>query len=80
MDAVIYFIMKDRKVEGAKKELPQTRLHIIDSGIYSHCRVLNNSERIELIKKSNHVVAVMGELENERLLQKENRNSRKGEE
>ena len=66
LDTVIGFIMKDSKGEGAKKKLPQRRLNIIDSGINSHCRVLNNSERIELIKKSNHVADVMGELENER--------------
>ena len=66
LDTITGFIIKDSQGDGAKRRLPQRRLNLVDANISSHCCVLNSQERMELIRKSNEVAAIMGEIENNR--------------
>ena len=65
--------------EGAKKILPRRRINMIDGLVSSHCCVLNSSERLDLIKKSNQIAALMAEIEVDRTKQKEDARKQKEE-
>ena len=71
LDTVTGFIIKDSQGEGAKKRLPQRRLNMVDGSVSSHCCILNSTERLELVRRSNEVAAIMGEIEVDRLRAKE---------
>ena len=79
LDTITGFIIKDSQGEGAKKRLPQRRLNMIDGLVSSHCCVLNSAERLDLIKKSNQIAALMAEIEVDRSKQKEEARKRKEE-
>jgi hypothetical protein len=63
--------MEDTKGEGARKRLPTRRLNMIDGNISSWCLVLNSPERLELIRQANELAKVLGELEEDCLREKE---------
>ena len=80
LDTITGFIIKDSQGEGAKKKLPQRHLNMVDEAIFSHCCILNSAERLELIRKSNEVAAIMGELEVDRLrIREENKRKKEAE-
>ena len=80
LDTITGFIIKDSQGEGAKKKLPQRRLNMVDAAISSHCCILNSTERLELIRKSNEVAAIMGEIETDRLrIREENKRKKEAE-
>ena len=53
---------------------------MVDAAISSHCCILNSTERLELIRKSNKVAAIMGEIETDRLrIREENKRKKEAE-
>ena len=53
---------------------------MVDAAISSHCCILNSTERLELIQKSNEVAAIMGEIEVDRLrIREENKKKKEAE-
>ena len=71
LDTITGFIIKDSQGDGAKRRLPQRRLNMVDAEISSHCCILNSKERLEPIRRSNEVAAIMGEIETDRIRIKE---------
>ena len=71
LDTITGFIIKDSQGDGAKRRLPQRRLNMVDAEISSHCCILHSKERLELIRRSNEVAAIMGEIETDRIRIKE---------
>ena len=76
LDTITGYIMEDTKGEGAKKRLPARRLNMIDGCISSWSSVLNSSERIGLIRQSNELAKVLGELEQDREEDKEEKHQK----
>ena len=70
LDTVVGFVMKDAQGKWAKKKIPKRRLNLIDSQVSAHCVVLNDPARLDLIKQTAEVAAVLGDLENDRLRNK----------
>ena len=70
LDTVVGFVMKDAQGKGAKKKIPKRRLNLIDSQVSAHFVVLNDPARLDLIKQTAEVAAVLGDLENDRLRNK----------
>eukprot|EP00957_Ditylum_brightwellii_P044721 3390963-Ditylum_brightwellii.AAC.1 len=63
--------MEDAKGEGVRKQLPARRHNMIDGNISSWCLVLISSEGVELIRQTNELAEVLGELEEDCLQDKE---------
>ena len=80
LDTVAGFILKDSQGQGAKKRLPQRRLNLIDGHVSAHCSVLNSEERMNLIRLSNEVAAVLGDIHTDRTQEKEKNRVRKEQE
>ena len=66
LDTITGYIIKDSQGEAAKLKLPQRRLNMVDAAISSQCCILNSTERLELVRRSNEVAAIMGEIEIDR--------------
>ena len=77
LDTVTGFIIKDSQGKRAKKRLPQRRLNMIDAIVLSHCCISNSDERLELVKQSNEVAAIIGDTKLDRLKLKEASKRRK---
>ena len=80
LDTIVGYVMQDSQGEGAKKRFPQRRLNFIDGTVSSHCRVLNSKERLVLIRQANEVAGVLGDLETDRLLKKDEQKEKRAEE
>ena len=71
LDTITGLIIKDIQGEGARKRLAQQRLNFVDGTVSSHCQVLNSAERNLLIRQANKVAAMMANLRNQKLKEKE---------
>ena len=65
-DTIIGYIIQDAKGEGDREKLPQRSLNIIDGSINSYCVHLNSTARMDLVRKSNDLAAVIADMENNR--------------
>ena len=80
LDTFAGFILKDFQGQGAKKRLPQRNLNLIDGHVSAHCSVLNSEERMNHIRISNEVAAVLGDIHTDRTQEKEKNSVRKEQE
>ena len=53
--------------DRALKRLPQIRINLIDGSISSYCYILNSPERLDMIKQTNNLASVLGDIESDRL-------------
>ena len=65
LDFIASYIMEDDVSAGYLNRLPHIRLNFIDGYIQSYCYIIIFPEGLDMIKQSNKLVSILGDIKTE---------------